>query len=109
MSRKEYYEYITDENCEPYIIMPLIQKGELTTEAGCLKALLNTVSTNGFVWRQWADRIKAENNGGYPPFWGEVMLESGLLAFVQATWQKDPRANVLIDKFREMGVEVIEC
>jgi len=64
----------------------LLPSENLTTKEGVVSLMKS--SKNESEWNANCDKIKKINNGGYPEFWYETVLASGLMNQVSVSWSK---------------------
>jgi hypothetical protein len=65
---------------------------DLTTKEGVVQ--LMGMSQTSAEWNQNCDKVKAANQGLYPAFWFETIIQSGLCAQVSARWGGDDKIHI---------------
>ena len=61
----------------------------MTTPTEVVKLMESSTSED--EWNANCSKVKQANGGGYPSFWYEAIVLSGVAATVQATWSKAAR------------------
>ena len=61
----------------------------MTTPTEVVKLMESSTSED--EWNANCDQVKKANGGGYPAFWYETIVSSGVFAAALAVWSKSAR------------------